>query len=226
MPKASTISAIRACPIFESLNEAMLLEIAELARPKAFAARETIFSEGDSCNGFYLVVSGMVKVYKLSGDGKEHVLHLLGGGETFAEAAIFLGSSFLAHSEAIKASDVILFPKEPFLNLLHRQPEVSIRLLAGMSIILRRLVSQVEVLALKDASARLAQFLLEGHSAGTVNLTAPKAMIASHLGMTPETLSRLFFKLEGLGVLSVNGRRIKIDDSQALGEIAAGERDF
>lgn len=201
----------------------MLEEIAEVARIREFEARQTIFNEGDPCTGFYAVIDGTVKVYRLSAKGKEHVLHLLGPGDTFAEAAMFLDTDFLAHATAIKPSRTLFLPKEPFLGLLKHRTEIAVRMLASMAIILQRMVSHVEVLALKDASERLAQFLLEKQSESAVRLRVPKAVIASHLGISPETLSRLFLKMEGLGVARVSGRTIYVEDAERLKEIAAGK---
>lgn len=197
--------------------------MSEIAGIRSFEARETIFNEGDPCTGFYVVIEGLAKVYKLSAEGREHVLHLLGPGDTFAEAAMFLDTSFLAYAETLKPSRMLFLPKEPFLELLNRRTEIAVRMLASMAIILRRMVGQVEVLALKDASARLAQYLVERQNESAVQLRAPKAVVASYLGMSPETLSRLFLKLEGLGVARVSGRTIYIDDPGKLRELAEGE---
>lgn len=208
------------------MDDAMLAEVAGIARERKYSARETVFVEGDECAGFFYLLEGAVKLYKLSADGKEHVLHLVWPGETFAEAALFLGGSYPAYCEAIRATTVLLFPKDGFLDLLRRNPETSLRLLGAMALWLRRLVSQVEVLALRGSASRLASYLVEHAEEGKAVFQAPKATVASHLGMTPETLSRLFFKLEGLGIISVEGRTIHINNPQMLEEIAEGGDDL
>lgn len=202
----------------------MAEKVADIGRLKTFAARESIFAEGEDCKGFYLVLSGAVKLFKLSADGREHVLHLVWPGETFAEASLFSGGSYPAHAEAIRLTRALLFPRAPFLTLLQDSPDVSMRLMGGMAMWLRRLVDQVEFLALKDASSRLAKYLEEEAVQDRVELQAPKSVVASHLGMSPETLSRLFYKLEGLGAIRVNGRTIEICDREQLGLVAQGEQ--
>ncbi|MGQ9808940.1 MAG: Crp/Fnr family transcriptional regulator [Armatimonadota bacterium] len=225
MPDSGLVAALKKSEMFSSLDSAMLQKIASLARWRSFAAREMIFSEGEPCGGFYLLVEGAVKVYKLSGDGKEHVLHLVWPGETFAEAALFLGDTYPAYAETVRASRAVLFPSQPFLALLRAEPDVAIRLMGGMALWLRRLVGQVEVLALRGAASRLAGYLLGLQEGPAAVLPAPKAVVAAHLGMTPETLSRLFFRMEAQGVIRVRGRTISILDAPELRRIADGESD-
>ncbi len=225
MPDSGLVAALKKSEMFSSLDSEMLQKIALLARWRSFAAREMIFSEGEPCGGFYLLVEGAVKVYKLSGDGKEHVLHLVWPRETFAEAALFLGDTYPAYAETVRASRAVLFPSEPFLALLRAEPDVAIRLMGGMALWLRRLVGQVEVLALRGAASRLAGYLLGLQEGSAAVLPAPKAVVAAHLGMTPETLSRLFFRMEAQGVINVRGRTITILDASELRRIADGESD-
>jgi CRP/FNR family transcriptional regulator len=208
MPDSGLVAALKKSEMFSSLDSAMLQKIASLARWRSFAARE-----------------GAVKVYKLSGDGKEHVLHLVWPGETFAEAALFLGDTYPAYAETVRASRALLFPSQPFLALLRAEPDVAIRLMGGMALWLRRLVGQVEVLALRGAASRLAGYLLGLQEGPAAVLPAPKAVVAAHLGMTPETLSRLFFRMEAQDIIRVRGRTISILDAPELRRIADGESD-
>lgn len=225
MSTLTTKNALRDARVFANLPDEMLDALALIARSRDFKPRETIFSDGDPCAGFYLLSSGAAKLYKLSPDGREHVLHMVYPGETFAEAALFLEQSYPAYAEAIRPSRTLLFPKDAFLQMLQENPDFALRLLGGMALWLRRLVSQVEVLALRDASSRLAHYLRDMQQDGKVVFEAPKAMVASHLGMSPETLSRLFCKLEGEGVIRVQGRKVTILDDASLEAFAAGQTD-
>lgn len=220
------ISSLKACRTFGSMDAPMLERLAAIVRVKSFCARETIFGEGDLCTGFYLVTEGAVKVYKLSPEGKEHVLHLVWPGETFAEAALFMGDAYPAYAEAIRSTRALFFPRDAFVSLIREDPEISMRLLAGMAVWLRTLVSQVEVLALRDSASRLAHYLAQRCSDGKVALEVAKSVLASHLGMTPETLSRLFYKMEANGLIRVSGRSIAVLDEEGLKAIAEGEPGF
>lgn len=208
--------------LFASLNADMLDDLARIARIRRIAAREIIFEEGDPCAGFYLLTDGAVKLYKLSGDGKEHILHLVWPDETFAEAALFLDEAYPATAEALKPSKALLFPREPFLTLLDARPAMARRLIGGMAGWVRRLVGQIEVLALRDAGAKVASYLRQLERDGRSVFRAPKATVAAHLGITPETLSRLLSKLEARDLVVVHGRTVEIRDGVALDAIGAG----
>ena len=219
------VAALSRAEMFSSLDPPTLQKIASLGRWRSFAARQMIFSEGEPCGGFYLLVEGAVKVYKLSAEGREHVLHLVWPGETFAEAALFLGDAYPAYAEAVRASRAVLFPAQPFLALLRAEPDLAFRLMGGMALWLRRLVGQVEVLALRGAASRLAGYLLGLREGAAAVLPAPKAVVAAHLGMTPETLSRLFCRMEAQGLIRVRGRNISVLDPAGLQRVAEGEAD-
>ncbi len=225
MPDDRLLTALKGSEMFASLESGMLEKLASLAGWRSFDPREIIFSEGEPCGGFYLLAEGAVKVYKLSAEGREHVLHLVWPGQTFAEAALFLGDSYPAYAEAVRASRTVRFPREGFIALLRSEPDIALRLMGGMALWLRRLVGQVESLALRGAASRLAGYLLDLEDGGATVLPAAKAVVAAHLGITPETLSRLFLRMETGGLISVRGRSISLLDTSSLREIAEGRLD-
>lgn len=215
--------AVQNTRLFAAVPPEMLEPVIQTVVQRNYAARQVIFSQEDACNGFYLLLGGAVKLFKLSGDGREHILHIIEPGETFAEAAMFSGGTFPANAETIRPCSLLLFRKEPFLTLVESNPKLAIKLLGGMSMWLRRLVDQVEALALKDAGARLAKHLLEARKENLVHLKAPKAAVASHLAMSPETLSRLFLRMETRGILQVEGATIHILNPAALEGVSSGD---
>lgn len=231
----SLISAMRSCEFFENLDEETLLLIRPTAKRIHQPKNTVVFNEGEQCRGFYIVESGAVKLYKESSDAKEHVLHIAMPGDPFGEAALFLGTGYPASAAAVQDSELILLRKEEFLALLMERPDVSFRLMAAMATWAHRLVSSIEALTLKDASSRFAAYLLskrpehpelvEGASDGVViELGMPKQTLASHLGMTGETLSRLLARFEADGLIVARGRRVKlvsVDDLRELAEFGS-----
>lgn len=215
--------AVQNTRLFAAVPPEMLGPVLQAVVQKNFAARQVIFSQDDPCNGFYLLLQGAVKLFKISPDGREHILHIIEPGETFAEAAMFSGGTFPANAESIRPCSLLLFRKEPFISVVESDPKLAVKLLGGMSMWLRRLVDQVEALALKDAGARLAKHLLEARKENTVRLKAPKAAVASHLAMSPETLSRLFLRMETRGILQVEGATIHILNPTALESLSSGD---
>jgi CRP/FNR family transcriptional regulator len=195
-----------------------LEKVRAIAITKKYQKGEPIFSEGQKATGFFVNLSGQVKVYKLSADGREQILHIIGPGEAFAEAALFTGSAYPAFAEALNDARVLYFPKETFVSLIRDNPQLSLNMIGGLSAFLRRFVDLVEELSLKDVSARLSKYLLDvsvqrgrKQEEGTVfELEVSKTQLASRLGTISETLSRTFRKLQNRNVVRVEGKRITV----------------
>jgi len=220
---------IAAIPLFQGLSRGEYEDLAMIVVDQVIPRGQTIFGEGDEGEGFYVVVSGRVKVFKLSPDGKEQILHIFGAGEPFGEAAVFAGERFPANAEALEESRVFFFPRPTFVELIGQNPSLALNMLAVLSRRLRKLSSLVEDLSLKEVPGRLAAYLLylsEGNKkAVEVQLDVSKNQLASLLGTIPETLSRILAKLSREGFIKSNGpRQIRLLDRQGLEELASGER--
>lgn len=215
---------MRSSPFFESLDDETLLVIRPAAKRVVQPRNTVIFHAGEPCHGFYIIESGAVKVYRESSDGKEHVLHVAVPGDCFGEAALFLGKGYPASAAAVQDSVLILLRRDEFLQLLRDNPDVSFRLMGSMAVWAHRLVSSIEALALRDASSRFAGFVLSRAPAVgdgmVVDLGMPKQVLASHLGMTGETLSRLLARFEADGLISVKGRKLTILSAAELADVA------
>lgn len=223
---------LRRCPLFGGLSNDDIERIAQNSRERSVAAGETIFMEGHPCEGFYVVASGRVKVFKLGPDGRERTLHVVSPPQAFAEAAMFGSGRYPAFAAALTDSRVILVYREPFLRLLREQPETSVRLFESMSQWLHRLVDQLENETFLNARAKLANYLLREARHQTaagggraVELPQAKKDVASQLGMAPETYSRAQADLEARGLIRVSGRRIDIADATKLEDLLLGEPD-
>lgn len=210
--------------LFQGLPQQTLRPIADLAHLRRFRRGEMIFHEGSPADGFYIVYAGKVKVFKLSPEGKEQILHIFGPGHPFGEVAVFANVGFPASAQAISDSQVVFISKREFTSLLKRDIAIAMNMLAILSRRLRVFVRMIEDLSLKEVPGRLATYLLiEAQVQGSedeVNLEISKAQLASLLGTIPETLSRIFKRLQGQGIITVKGARISIHDRQALEELS------
>ena len=188
--------------LFESFSEDQIELIAESASLKKIAKGEHLFSELQTATAFFIVVSGSVKLYKLSSEGNEQILHIHSPGDLIAEAIIFEFDTYPAYCQALKDTELIRFSKTEFIELLRHFPDVTFKIMAAYSRRLRRLVAIIEELSLHDIKSRLANYLLKNcilrNKKYIVPLTFPKKEIASVLGTIPETLSRTlnFYKKE------------------------------
>lgn len=213
-------------PLFQGLSREQHQELARITVEQEYDRGQTIFSEGDEASGFYVVVSGLIKIYKLSPDGKEQILHLFGPGEPFAEVAVFAGSSFPAHALALKKSRVFFFPRDLFAKLL-ADPSMSMNMLASLSLRLKHFASMIEALSLKEVPGRLASYLLYLNSSqddsGLLQLNIAKTQLASLLGTMPETLSRILARMHKQEMIRLEGANIRIMDQPTLEKLASGE---
>lgn len=194
--------------------------LAEIAVEKRYEKNSIIFFEGDDCEGYYLIVSGRVKIFKVNLSGKEHILHIFGTGEPFGEVPVFHGRPYPATAETLEPSVLLFFPSKSFLGLLHENPAIAINMLGLLSMRLRKFAAQIENLALKEVPARLAGYLLylsdEQKNEEMVELDIAKGQLASLLGTIPETLSRIFSKMTDDGLIEVKGKRIALVNKSAL----------
>lgn len=206
--------------LFAGLPDSELEKIAAITIQKNFLRGEAIFFEGDEGNGFYMVCEGRVKIYKMSHDGKEQILHIFGPGEPFGEVPVFHGHPFPANAMALVKSKLLFFPRKEFVELVTKNPSLALNLLAMLSLRLRRFASQIESLSLKEVPGRLAAYLIylteEQGTSASVTLDIPKGQLASLLGTIPETLSRIFAKMTEEGLIRVEGKTIYIDDMEGL----------
>ncbi len=215
---------LRRTPLFANLPPEDLARVAGISSLRRCGRKESLFHEGDRADGFFIVSSGRVKVFKLSPDGKEQVLHVLEQGQSFAEATIFEGGQFPANAEALADSVLVFIPKKPFIELLEKTPRIALRMLGSMSKWLKRMTDLVEGLALRDVETRLVHFVseeLKGRGVAladgaVLELEFTKTVLASRLGTVPETFSRTLKKLQEEGKIRVRGRQIRVLSADRL----------
>ncbi len=211
-------------PLFSGLEDAQLGQLARIALHRSYRKGEIIFSEGDPADGFYVVAEGRVKIFKVSSDGKEQILHIFGRRHPFGEVPVFAGQRFPAMAQAIAPSRILFLPRQAFVELISENPSLALNMLAVLSRRLRDFTVQIENLSLKEVPGRLASYLIflstEQGSAESVVLKISKGQLASLLGTIPETLSRIFARMSDQGLIHVRGRTIDLIDNEGLAQIA------
>lgn len=227
IPPAPLLEFLNQTIIFEGLPVEQLADLANLAIAQSYAKGEIVFRQGDPGIGFFVVRSGRVKVFKVSTDGKEQILHIFGEGAHFAEVPALDGECFPASAAAIEKSEVLFFPRQSFLHLLEQRPLLAINLLKSFARHLRRFSNLVDNLALREVPARLATYLLslsqQSDDPTVVDLDLPKGQLAAMLGTIPETLSRVFAKLSRDGLIELEGSQVKLLNLLRLQELAGGK---
>lgn len=207
------LNSLRDNIFFKGLPEDLLKLIAEIAVVKTYDKGEEIFGEGDRAFGFYLILEGNVKIYKLSSKGKEVIVHLLGPGDIFAEVVLASVETYPAYAQALTLSKLVFFEKNRFLNLIQRKPELALSMIGLFTIKIKSLLKKIENLTLREARERLLTYLWEFSKEGkrmSFDLEINKAHLALLLGITPETLSRLFQKFKEEGLMEIQQKRITL----------------
>jgi CRP/FNR family transcriptional regulator len=221
------IALIAAIPLFNGLSRLQYDKLAHIVKERSYKRGQAIFAEGDEGIGFYVLISGKVKIFKLSPEGKEQIFHVFGPGEPFGEASVFAGERFPAHAETLEESRAFFFPRAAFVELIKEDPSMALNMLAILSRRLRSFALLVEDLSLKEVPGRLAAYLLymsdERDRADELKLDIPKNQLASLLGTIPETLSRILTRMVRQGLIQLDGPRIIIVDRQGLEELAQAE---
>jgi len=223
------IHQIARIPLFQGLDRKHYDELAMIVTDQGFQKGESIFAEEDEGTGFYVVISGRVKIFKLSPEGKEQILHIFGPGEPFGEVAVFTGRRFPASAEALEETRAFFFARKEFMDLIRRDPSLALNMLAVLSHRLRRFSGLIENLSLKEVPGRLAAYLLyfqeEKKGGENLLLEISKNQLASLLGTIPETLSRILARMNRENFIDSTGpRQVRILNRKGLEELASGER--
>jgi len=227
---AKMVDYLRQMPIFSALGKDDLARLASTTSTRRIDKGEALFHEGDEANGFYLLTEGRIKVFKITPDGREQTLHFISPGETFAEVALFSGSTYPAAAQSLERSEVVFFPRADLLGIVEKNPQFSLGIMAGFA----RWVRQFNTLLseyTKAVPSRLAGYLLAEAlrqqptalaDGARVTLEVNKTEIASLLGTISATLSRAFAQLRDAGLIEVSDREIVIRDLARLRDIASG----
>ncbi|MCC6355594.1 MAG: Crp/Fnr family transcriptional regulator [Verrucomicrobiae bacterium] len=215
-------------PIFAASSEDELAQLALAARPIRLEKNAYLFRENDPSTGFFVVQAGAISVHRIGPGGKEMVIHTFRPPDSFAEATLVSGGGYPADARAVEPSTVLLVPRQAFIELIRKRPEMALRMLGSMSVHLRSLVSRLDDLQLKDVETRLLFWIIarlreSGASASTVQIPGTKRSLALELGVTSETLSRTFASLRQRRLIRVAGTRIDIPH-RALLEAALERR--
>lgn len=214
-PTPNDVAMLGRMRLFGGLSRCDLVDIARYTQVRTAERGEVLFENGDNAVCFFGVISGWVKLYNNRADGTEAILGLFTQGETFAEATLFMTGHYPATAEAVSPVRLFEFGREHFEQSFLNNPAFCRGMFASLSMHLHRLTREVEQLQNRSSDQRLARFLLllchEDDGSCKIQLPYEKGLIATRLGMKPETLSRNFTKLKSCGV-SVHRDVVDIHD--------------
>ena len=221
MSEFSIRSLLEKMPYFAHVAESTLNQFAQQAAHRTFASNEIIFLEGEPSAGLWIVENGRVKAFKLSPDGQEYILHILGPGDTFNDIAALDGAPNPVSTMAVTDVSAWVIATAVFSQALQADHEMALAIIQGLTERIRFAAGRMEDLALHSVTARLAHFLLEQSENRSLKHPAiTRALIANHLATTPESISRSLRILEKAGAIRFDRHRIIITEPDILHEQA------
>lgn len=216
--------SLRRSYLFSGLQDDEYLEAIGHAVPVHLAPGQLLFNQGDTVDAFYWVAEGIIKLFRASPQGDEKVIELVSANRLFAEAVLFMGGQYPINAAAQTPTRLVAINGREFKAWLAQDASRCFRLMAGMSARMHKLVNEIDRLTLMKGADRLLQYLLD-HSdpdetgRQKVELEAPKQIIASRIGVKPETLSRLLHKLADQGCIEIQGQTLYMCDPDELRQI-------
>jgi CRP-like cAMP-binding protein len=227
--ESHSTSCLPRVPVFRTLSNEEKLLLHTVIRSSRFAKGQLVFREGESSHSLFVLNQGLIKISKVSEQGKEHILRFLFPGDFFGQAALFQEKSHYANAEVIEAAEVCQIDRDDFHALLERNPAMTYRFLVALSEQLEQADDWAGAVSLLEVEQRLAKLLLQLELMGYadmegIKLPAAKKEIAAMIGATPETLSRKLTYLESLGIIAVNNRTVRILARDQLNDIAGGSK--
>ena len=212
------LSLLQSVPIFSDLSPSDLNKIAERMVLRAFTKGQMILLEDDLGQTFFVIAGGSVKITRLSDDGREVILAMLGESDFFGEMSLLDGAGRSANVVALQASEVLTLARNDFLEILQDYPKISISLLEELTQRIRKSDQQIESLSLSDVEQRIGITLIRlAEELGTIKRGSVKIKnlpyqqdIANMAGTSRETVSRTFKLLEEKGLVTREGRKLTI----------------
>lgn len=191
-----------------------LLAVLEHASSIKNVPKKTIlFVEGQHGSDIYFMLEGSVRLFRTRQDGSEFVVHFVRENEVFAELLPFLGGRYPVSAQALEPLELLTIHANTFEVLLAKDPKLCLKIIAALTARIQGFLRTMENLATPEVKHRLLSYLKDlsdRRASNRIRLPAPKHDIALLLGTTPETLSRLFKKLEEEGMVKMKGREIEL----------------
>jgi len=216
------LAGIRAHHLFAGLAPAQLQRLLSASAIEDAEAGQVLFDRGQPARHFYIVIDGQVNLTLYSAAGDEKIVDILGPGQSFAEAVMFMaGPVYPVSAVAASQSRIARFPSQEYLAILRESPETCLRMLGHLSQRLHMRIREIEYLTLESATHRLVRMIesrLPHDAPGPTEITLQESRqeLASRLSMKPETLSRILRALSEGGAIVVDGRSLKVPDRRRL----------
>jgi CRP/FNR family transcriptional regulator, cyclic AMP receptor protein len=219
----STIELLRSVPLFADLEEGELERFSQVAVPRSFPAATRVFHEGDNSDACYIVSEGSFRVTREHSDGRAITLATLGPGEIFGELAMLDGDRRSASAESVTDGTLLALPASDVRSLLGRNPEIALKLVAGLVRRLRAANMRLSRQSFQTVPSRVAGILAQlsredqdGDETAEVTIRMNQTDLAQLAGTSRESVSRFLAELERAGVVRSGRGRVTVLEPQKL----------
>lgn len=209
-------------PIFTSLNQEEIDQIAAIITDKEYKKGESIYAYGDTGKSLYVINEGKVKIFRMSEAGREQIIRILHPGDFMGELSLFADSAVNEGAEALEPTAICVIDGHKLNQIMNDVPSIAVKVIEELSKRLLNAENLIESLGLHDVEQRIADTMLR-MSAGQeeIILSITKKDLAAHMGMSQETLSRKLAQFQEMGWIKLEGRKkIQILDRKSLQTIA------
>jgi CRP-like cAMP-binding protein len=223
------LDALQRHAMFSKLNDEERNLLLGNARQQSYPAQARIFDQDQPAQHFFFILSGNVRLFRIAPSGNEKVIEIMGPGDTFAEAVMFMDrSNYPVCAETTRKTELIMIRNADFHSILIKRPDICLKMLGALSARLHLRLNELEILSLQSAADRVIHYLVskvppEAGNGHEVTLEIPKRVLASRLSMLPETFSRVLHKLIDQNIIQVRSRKIRILDIEGLKSQHTGE---
>ena len=208
--------AMRGFPVFAGLSGEQLDRLAAQATVTRIPKKGLFFTEARAAQGMHLLLSGKVKLFRMSEEGKEQTIFVFGPGEPFCLCSSFSDGVLPANLAALEDSEVLVLDPDRFGAMVAEDPSVLLNMMKVMARRLKEAMDMIDSLSLKQIPSRLAAYFLSREREGRVELDISYRELAKIIGVTPEALSRALRRMAEDGLVDVNGAEIVLLDREAL----------
>lgn len=204
---------LKSSPWFADVDDSQLSWLIKVGQLVTLARQDFLFRRGELCAHIFILLSGHIKLSIPDERGQEKVIEFLSPGKALGESALLPGHRFIADAQALDACELLSFSSVAVRAAIKRVPSFAEQLLMSLSLRFESLLRDIESVSLRTAAQRVVEYLLiQPRTGDLANLPFHKRVIASKLGLQPETFSRSLQKLATDGLITVRGARVVIHD--------------
>lgn len=208
-------------PLLASFDPAHREAIARMSRMVDYAEDDLIFHEGTPCGAFFMVVTGLIKLFVTNNRQQQKIIEFISPGDTFAEAAMFSGQGYPVSALAVMDTRLVRIDAFRFTRYVHQHPELAWSMLSQLSRRTHYLVGQIRQMSLQGARSQVADYLLQRHSTEEplqpiTGLPTRRADLAAAVGVTVETLCRVISDFRNHGWITTRDSTIIIQEREKL----------